>query len=79
MAHRPDFGQAHRRVAGRRFPFWCDVDHFAQVGRRDACACNGIGSPVERSPTDTNRLPSFGSMAMRAPAWLTALLVKGWV
>src|SRR5207244_13363638 len=31
MAHRPDFRQAKRRIAGRRLAFWRDVDHLAQV------------------------------------------------
>src|SRR5262249_41017701 len=31
MTHRPDFRWAKRRIAGRRFAFWRDVDHLAKV------------------------------------------------
>src|SRR5438552_4210687 len=63
-------------LPGAGFPSWVDVDHLAQILIR-LLRLHRIGSPVERSPTATNRLPSFGSMALREPVWLTARLVKG--
>ena len=71
-------GKPNAGLPGAAFPsgvMWTTLPRC--VSR--CCACKGIGSPVERSPTDTNRLPSFGSIAMRAPDWLVARLVKGCV